>query len=191
MAKSDWGKPMPTGWGRGVAVHAMTGSYVAQVAEVSVIDNVIRVHRVTCGVDAGVVINPDTLAAQVEGGVIYGLTCALKNEITIAGGRVEQDNFNNYPMLRINEAPRVEVFTVPSTRLYSNPPLVFQRPFAQCTVITAVAITETSASAASGVSRPAAKSAPPSASAVAAITAQKRAGTNPNRSNTADAPARP
>ena len=99
----------------GVAVHAMTGSYVAQVAEVSVIDDVIRVHRVTCGVDAGVVINPDTLAAQVEGGVIYGLTCALKNEITIAGGRVEQDNFNNYPMLRINEAPRVEVFTVPST----------------------------------------------------------------------------
>jgi isoquinoline 1-oxidoreductase beta subunit len=114
VSKSDWGKPMPAGSGRGIAVHAMTGSYVAQIAEVTVTNNVIRVNRVICAVDCGVVINPDTLAAQIEGGVIYGLTCALKNEITVAGGRIEQDNFNTYPMLRISEAPRVEVYTVPS-----------------------------------------------------------------------------
>ena len=114
VSKSDWGKPMPKGSGRGIAVHAMTGSYVAQIAEVTVKDNVIRVNRVVCGVDCGVVINPDSLAAQVEGGIIYGLTCALKNEITIGAGRVEQDNFNTYPMLRISEAPHVEVHTVPS-----------------------------------------------------------------------------
>lgn len=114
VSKSDWGKPMPGGFGRGIAVHAMTGSYVAQIAEVSVVNNVIRVHKVVCAVDCGVVINPDTVAAQMEGAIIYGLTCALKNEITVAGGKVVQDNFNSYPMLRIDEAPRVEVYTVAS-----------------------------------------------------------------------------
>ena len=100
---------MPAGSGRGVAVHAMTGSYVAQIAEVTVTNNVIRVTRVTCAVDCGVVINPDTLAAQMEGGIIYGPTCALKNEITVAVGRIEQSNFNAYPLLRISQAPRVDV----------------------------------------------------------------------------------
>ena len=103
---------MPSGSGRGIAVHAMTGSYVAQIAEVTVADNAIRVNKVICGVDCGVVINPDGVAAQIEGGIIYGLTCALKNEITIKGGRVEQENFNTYPMLRLREAPVVEVYTV-------------------------------------------------------------------------------
>ena len=113
--KAGWGKPMPAGSGRGIAVHSMTGSYVAQVAEVTVANNEIRVNRVVCAVDCGIVINPDTVAAQIEGAIIYGLTCALKNEITIAGGRVEQANFNSYPMLRLNETPRVEVHIVPSS----------------------------------------------------------------------------
>ena len=115
VSKSSWGKPMPAGQGRGIAVHAMTGSYVAQIAEVSVVNNSIRVNKVVCAVDCGIVINPDTLASQVEGAIIYGLTCALKNEITVTGGRIDQDNFNTYPMLRINEAPHVEVYTVAST----------------------------------------------------------------------------
>ena len=114
VSKSDWGKPMPAGSGRGIAVHAMTGSYVAQIAEVTVERNVIRVNKVICAVDCGVVINPDTLAAQMEGSIIYGLTCALKNEITVAQGQVVQANFNTYPMLRMSESPRVEVYTVSS-----------------------------------------------------------------------------
>lgn len=114
VSKSDWGKPMPKGSGRGIAVHAATGSYVAQIAEVTVANNVIRVNKVVCAVDCGVVISPDTVAAQMEGSVVYGLTCALKNEITIAGGKVEQDNFNDYPMLRMSETPHVDVYTVPS-----------------------------------------------------------------------------
>ncbi len=114
-AKAGWGTPMPAGSGRGVAVHAMTGSYVAQVAEVTIVKNAIRVDRVVCAMDCGIVINPDTLAAQLEGAIIFGLTCALKGEITIAGGRVEQDNFDTYPMLRMNEAPRVESHFVRST----------------------------------------------------------------------------
>ena len=115
VAKSNWGTPMPPGSGRGIAVHAATGSFVAQIAEVTVVNNEIRVTRVVCAVDCGVVINPDTVAAQMEGAIVYGLTCALKGEITIAGGRVEQDNFDNYPMLRMTETPVVEVYTVPST----------------------------------------------------------------------------
>jgi isoquinoline 1-oxidoreductase beta subunit len=115
VQKAGWGKPMPAGSGRGVAVHSMNGSYVAQVAEVSVDAGAIRVNRVVCAVDCGIVINPDTVAAQIEGAIVYGLTCALKNEITIAGGRVEQSNFNDYPMLRMTESPRVEVHIVTST----------------------------------------------------------------------------
>ncbi len=115
VSKSDWGKPMPAGSGRGIAVHASTGSYVAQIAEVTVERNVIRVNKVICAVDCGVVINPDTLAAQMEGSIVWGLTCALKNEITVAGGQVVQANFNTYPMLRMSESPRVEVYTVASS----------------------------------------------------------------------------
>lgn len=113
--KAGWGTPLPAGTGRGVAVHAMSGTYVAQVAEVTVQKNDIKVNRVVCAVDCGIVINPDGVAAQMEGAIVYGLTCALKNEITVAGGKVEQANFNTYPMLRLVESPRVEVYTVPST----------------------------------------------------------------------------
>jgi isoquinoline 1-oxidoreductase subunit beta len=112
--KSGWGKPLPQGHGRGIAIMECFGSIVGQVAEVSVTNGAVRVHKVWCAVDTGWVINPDTIKAQMEGGTIYGLTAALKGEITIDKGRVMQHHFNDYPMMRHNEAPEVEVHIVPS-----------------------------------------------------------------------------
>ena len=92
------------------------GSYLAQVTEVSVDSRgAVRVHRIVCTVDTGWVINPDTIKAQMEGGIVYGLTAALKGEITIKNGRVEQRHFGDYQMLRHNEMPEIEVYIVPST----------------------------------------------------------------------------
>ena len=88
---------------------------VAQVAEISIANNAVRVHRVVCAVDCGWGINPDTIRAQIEGGTIYGLTAALYGEITIRNGQAVQSNFANYRMLRMNEAPEVEVHIVEST----------------------------------------------------------------------------
>jgi isoquinoline 1-oxidoreductase beta subunit len=114
--KGNWGKPLPKGMGRGIATHFSFDSYVAQVAEVSVEkDGAVRVHRMVCAVDCGRVVNPDTVKAQMEGGIVFGLTAALKDEITFENGRVKQSNFHNYPMLRINESPQIEVYIVPST----------------------------------------------------------------------------
>ena len=113
--KSGWGKPLPAGHARGIAVMEAFGSIVGEVAEVSVTNGAVRVHKVWCAVDTGWVINPDTIKAQMEGGTIYGLTAALKGEITIQNGRVAQHHFNDYPMIRHNEAPEVEVHIVPST----------------------------------------------------------------------------
>ena len=113
--KADWENPLPAGQTRGIAVHESFGSFVAQVAEVSVSSSgEIRVHRVVCAVDCGRVVNPDTVAAQMESGIVFGLTAALYGEITFKNGRVEQSNFNNYEMLRLNEMPKVEVHIVPS-----------------------------------------------------------------------------
>lgn len=113
--KADWGKPLPAGRGRGIATHFSFDSYVAQVADVSVDKNgAVRVHRVICAVDCGRVVNPDSVKAQMEGGINFGLTAALKSEITLANGRVQQRNFHDYEMLRINEAPKIEVYIVPS-----------------------------------------------------------------------------
>ena len=113
--KAGWGQPLPEGHGRGVSVQFVFGSYVAQVAEVEVAKNgEVRVKRVVCAVDCGVVVNPDTVKAQMEGGIMFGLTAALFSEITVKDGRVEQSNFHNYRMLRINEAPVVEVYLVKS-----------------------------------------------------------------------------
>jgi len=113
--KAGWGSPLPDGRHRGIAVHQSFGSYAAQVAEISVsADNVIRVHRVVCAVDCGHVVNPDTVSAQVEGGIVYGLTAALFGEITIEEGRVEQGNFDDYPMMRLGHMPEVEVYAVPT-----------------------------------------------------------------------------
>jgi len=78
-------------------------------------DGAVRVHRVVCALDCGLVINPDTVVAQMEGGIIFGLTAALKSEITLKDGRVEQSNFYDYPMLRIYESPEIEVHIVRST----------------------------------------------------------------------------
>ncbi|HXH85623.1 MAG TPA: molybdopterin cofactor-binding domain-containing protein, partial [Nitrospira sp.] len=92
------------------------GSFVAQVAEISVSPNGrVQVHRVVCAVDCGWVINPDNIKAQIESGIIYGLTAALYGEITIQNGRVEQGNFDDYPMLLMKEMPEIEVYIVPST----------------------------------------------------------------------------
>lgn len=113
--KANWGSKLSPGVGRGIATHFSFDSYVAQVVEASVEKGAVRVHRIVCAVDCGMVINPDTVKAQMEGGIIFGLTAALKSEITLKDGRVQQGNFNNYPMLRISEAPAIEVHIVPST----------------------------------------------------------------------------
>ena len=113
--KAGWGQPLPESRGRGVSVQFVFGSYVAQVAEVQVDKNgEVRVTRVVCAVDCGVVVNPDTVKAQMEGGIMFGLAAALFSEIIVKNGRVEQSNFNDYRMLRMNEAPAIEVYLVKS-----------------------------------------------------------------------------
>jgi CO/xanthine dehydrogenase Mo-binding subunit len=115
--KAGWGESLPAGRARGVAFSppAFFHTPVAQVVEVSLgKDNRVRVHRVVCVVDCGIVINPDGVEAQMEGGIIYGLTAALNGRITIDGGRVVQGNFDDYPLLTIDEMPVIEVAVVPS-----------------------------------------------------------------------------
>jgi isoquinoline 1-oxidoreductase subunit beta len=114
--KAGWSdQPMPKGRGRGIAVAKAFDTFVAQVAEVTVSDSgEIKVDRVVCAVDYGTAINPDIIAAQMEGGVGFGLGAALYGAITLKDGRVEQDNFNSYRVLRMNEMPEVEVHIVPS-----------------------------------------------------------------------------
>jgi len=114
--KSGWGQKLPPGAGRGVSVQFAFGSYLSQVAEVAVAKNgEVRVQRVVCAVDCGMVVNPDTVKAQIEGGIIFGITAALYGQITLKNGRVEQSNFDNYRMLRMDEAPVVEVHIIKST----------------------------------------------------------------------------
>lgn len=114
--KAEWGKPLPQGWGRGLAYHATFGvTHVAYVAEISVDEGGnVRVQRVVAAVDCGQVINPDNVAAQIEGGIAFGLTAALKAEATLEDGRIQQSNFHDYPILQINEMPLVEVHIVES-----------------------------------------------------------------------------
>jgi isoquinoline 1-oxidoreductase beta subunit len=115
--KAGWRTPPARGRYRGLAVYHSFGSYVAQVAEVSIGEvGAIRVHRVTCAIDCGVAVNPDLIAAQMEGGVVFGLSSALKDEITFERGRVVQANFRDYRILTIGETPEVEVHIVPSRR---------------------------------------------------------------------------
>jgi len=111
--KAGWGKPLPAGRARGIAVHASFESYTAQVAEVLVDSGgKIRVHRVVCAVDCGRYVNPGIIEAQVQGAVIFGLTAAFYDELTFEKGRIQQSNFHDYPMLRINETPEIEVYIV-------------------------------------------------------------------------------
>jgi isoquinoline 1-oxidoreductase beta subunit len=108
--KAGWDKPLPAGVHRGIAAHFAYGGYCAQVAEVSVAkDGTVKVHRVVAAIDSGWVVNPDTITAQIESGIIYGLTAALYGEITIKNGKVEQSNFNDYKALRMEETPKIEV----------------------------------------------------------------------------------
>ena len=114
-AEAGWGKPLPAGHGRGIACHFSFHSYVAEVAEVSVEKGRVRVHRVVCAVDCGRPINPDGIRAQLESGIVYGLSATLKSAITIDQGRAQQSNFDGFEVLRIPEMPVVEVHIIPST----------------------------------------------------------------------------
>ncbi|WLQ14838.1 xanthine dehydrogenase family protein molybdopterin-binding subunit [Hahella aquimaris] len=110
--KAGWNGPLASGRAHGVACHKSFGTYVAQIAEVSVESDAIRVHRVVCAVDCGLAVNPDTVIAQMQGGVIFGLTAALYGEITHTQGAVRQSNFHDYPVLRMNETPIIDVVLV-------------------------------------------------------------------------------
>jgi isoquinoline 1-oxidoreductase beta subunit len=113
--RAGWGKPPPEGCGRGIALHESFGSFVAHVVEASISpEGKPKVHRVVAAIDCGPVVNPDTIRAQLEGGVVFGLTAALYGEITFSKGRVKQRNFHDYPMLRMHEMPVVEAHIVPS-----------------------------------------------------------------------------
>jgi len=108
--RSGWGKPLPDGQARGIALCTGFGSFVAQVVQVSVDkDGAVNPTQVWCAVDCGVQVNPDTIRAQMESGIVFGLSAALHGQITIKDGRVEQTNFGDYRVLRINEAPRIQV----------------------------------------------------------------------------------
>jgi isoquinoline 1-oxidoreductase subunit beta len=114
--KAGWGQALPPGVGRGVSVQFAMGSYLSQIADVEVSkDGEVMVRRVICAVDCGQMVNPDTILAQIEGGIIFGISAALWGEITLKNGRVEQHNFNDYRVLRINETPLIEVHLVKSS----------------------------------------------------------------------------
>jgi isoquinoline 1-oxidoreductase beta subunit len=113
--KAGWGGPLPEYHRQGIAIYRSFGSWCAQVAGVSVAeDAAIQVHRVVCAIDCGTVVNPDTVAAQMEGGIVFGFSAALKGEINIEGGRVRQKSFEDYPILTLAEMPRLEVYILPS-----------------------------------------------------------------------------
>jgi len=117
--KAGWGQPLPERVARGVSLQFVFATYMAQIAEVEVSkDGSVRVRRVVCAVDCGTVVNPDTVRAQIESAIIFGITAALYGEITLKNGRVEQTNFDTYQILRMNEAPAIEVHIVQS----SEPP---------------------------------------------------------------------
>jgi isoquinoline 1-oxidoreductase subunit beta len=117
--KAGWGQPLPQRVGRGVSLQFVFATYLAQVAEVEVSkDGAVRVRRVVCAVDCGTAVNPDTVQAQIQSAIIFGITAALYGQITLKDGRVEQTNFDTYQMLRINEAPAIEVYIVQN----SEPP---------------------------------------------------------------------
>jgi isoquinoline 1-oxidoreductase subunit beta len=115
VEKAGWGPRLPKGRGRGVAVHESFGSFAAQVAEVSAENGRIRVHRVVCAIDCGIAVNPETIVAQMESGIAFGLSAVLHSALHIKAGRVQESNYHDYRVLRMNEMPVVEVYIVPST----------------------------------------------------------------------------
>jgi isoquinoline 1-oxidoreductase beta subunit len=113
--KAGWGKPLPKGRGRGIAVHESFGSFIAQVAEISVdAKGEVQVHRLVCAADCGRIVNPDTIKAQMESGIVFGLSAALYGAITLKDGRVEQGNFHDYPLVRMPAMPKIEVHIIAS-----------------------------------------------------------------------------
>lgn len=114
--KAGWGTATAAGVYRGIAQHESFGSFCAEVAEVSVAEGQVRVHRVVCAIDCGLVVNPDIVKAQMESSIVFGLSAALKQQITFAGGKVEQSNFHDFPLLRMFEMPKVEVYIVASDK---------------------------------------------------------------------------
>jgi isoquinoline 1-oxidoreductase beta subunit len=112
--ESDWDRPLPAGWGRGIALQRSFGTIVSQVLEIEVVDGNVRVDRVVCAVDPGFAVNPDGLVAQMESGVIFGLTAALYGDISIENGAVKQGNFDDYEMVRMRESPRIETHIINS-----------------------------------------------------------------------------
>jgi len=114
--KAGWGKPLPAGRARGIALHESFGSWVAEVAEVSInAQGQPRVHRVVCAVDCGQVVNPEIVKRQMESAIAYGLSNAMFGKITFKAGQVEQNNFHDYQILRMSEMPSVEVHIVQSS----------------------------------------------------------------------------
>ena len=115
--KAGWGKPLSNGHALGIAQHACFGTYVAQVADISVdkASGKIKVHKVVAAVDCGPVVNPGPLVDQIQGGIIMSLSAALKEEVKFANGGVASSNFDNYPIMRMSEAPEIDVHIVKST----------------------------------------------------------------------------
>lgn len=113
--EAGWGTPLEPGFGRGIAAHKSFDTYVAEVAEAGVVEDRIVVRKVTCAVDCGIVVNPDVVKMNMEGGIIFGLSAALKQKITLRDGRIEQGNYDDYPMLRMHETPAIDVHIVEST----------------------------------------------------------------------------
>src|SRR5205823_8092397 len=113
--QAGWGKPLPKDRSRGIAVHESFNTFVAQVVELSRRKDAVHIERVVCAVDCGVAVNPHIVAMQMESGIGYGLSAALAGAITLKDGVVEQSNFHDYPVLRMNQAPRIEVHIVPSS----------------------------------------------------------------------------
>jgi isoquinoline 1-oxidoreductase beta subunit len=112
--KSGWGSPLPKGKGRGIATYHSFGSYIAEVAEVTVQGSDFNIDRLVAAIDCGRIVNPESVRAQAESAIIYGLSAALKNEITVKNGAIEQTNFDSYNPIRINEAPPIEVYLMNS-----------------------------------------------------------------------------
>lgn len=112
--KSGWGKPLPKGRARGIALMEGYDTYMAQVAEVSVKNGEVKVHRVTVAADLGRMVNPDTVEAQIQSSIVFGMSAALMQEITLDKGRVQQTNYNNYPVVRMHESPKIDIVLVPS-----------------------------------------------------------------------------
>lgn len=113
--KAGWGKPLPAGRARGIALMEGYDTYMAQVAEISMVDGAVKVHRVTVAADLGRMVNPDTVEAQIQSSVAFGMGAALMQEITLEKGRVQQTNFNQFPVVRMNESPAIDIILVNST----------------------------------------------------------------------------